>query len=136
MLYPAYIHQDKDGSASGSFPDVPGCYFAGDSLEEALNDAAGALDAHLELLTEKGQEIPKASSVMDRVKNNDPEYQDGMWASVLINTIKFMGKAERINVTLPHLLVEKIDKTVGKDPRYTSRSQFLAEAARKELARL
>lgn len=26
MFYPAYIHSDPDGSASGFFPDVPGCY--------------------------------------------------------------------------------------------------------------
>lgn len=32
MFYPAYIHSDPDGSASGFFPDVPGCYFAGDTL--------------------------------------------------------------------------------------------------------
>ncbi len=29
MFYPAYIHSDSDGSASGFFPDVPGCFFAG-----------------------------------------------------------------------------------------------------------
>ena len=26
MFYPAYIHSDSDGSASGFFPDVPGCF--------------------------------------------------------------------------------------------------------------
>ncbi|WP_256140875.1 type II toxin-antitoxin system HicB family antitoxin, partial [Escherichia coli] len=31
MFYPAYIHSVPDGSASGFFPDVPGCYFAGDT---------------------------------------------------------------------------------------------------------
>ncbi|WP_204302329.1 type II toxin-antitoxin system HicB family antitoxin, partial [Serratia marcescens] len=36
MFYPAYIHSDSDGSASGFFPDVPGCFFAGDSLDDAF----------------------------------------------------------------------------------------------------
>lgn len=36
MFYPAYIHSDPDGSASGFFPDVPGCYFAGDTLDNAF----------------------------------------------------------------------------------------------------
>lgn len=36
MFYPAYIHSDPDGSASGFFPDVPCCYFAGDTLDYAF----------------------------------------------------------------------------------------------------
>jgi predicted RNase H-like HicB family nuclease len=52
MFYPAYVHSDYDGSASGFFPDVPGCYFAGDTLDKAFEDAKGALDAHFELLSE------------------------------------------------------------------------------------
>lgn len=34
-MYPAYIHEDDDGTASGFFPGVPGCYFAGDTVENA-----------------------------------------------------------------------------------------------------
>ncbi len=41
MFYPAYIHSDPDGSASGFFPDVPGCYFAGDTLDNAFQDGTG-----------------------------------------------------------------------------------------------
>ncbi|CAI6197990.1 hypothetical protein DJICPGNB_17945 [Escherichia coli] len=39
MFYPAYIQSDPDGSSSGLFPDVPGCYFAGDTLDYAFQDA-------------------------------------------------------------------------------------------------
>lgn len=41
MFYPAYIHTDHDGRASGFFPDVPECSFAGDSLDGAFLAHAG-----------------------------------------------------------------------------------------------
>ncbi|MBS0968857.1 type II toxin-antitoxin system HicB family antitoxin [Nissabacter archeti] len=134
MLYPAYIHQDEDGSASGTFPDVPGCLFAGDTLEETVADAKSALEAHFEMLAELGREIPQASGMMSRTGIPDKNYSQGFWYGVMVDLTKFMGKAERINITLPQRLIEKIDTTVNKNPRYSSRSHFLAEAARKELA--
>jgi hypothetical protein len=36
MFYPAYIHTDRDGRASGFFPDVPGCFFAGGDQYAAI----------------------------------------------------------------------------------------------------
>lgn len=135
MFYPAYIHQDEDGSASGSFPDVPGCYFAGDTLEEAISDASSAIDAHFELLSEKGIEIPTSSgTITNLVNSRNPDYQGGCWYCLMVDLTRYMGKSERINITMPHLLIEKIDKMVGKESRYSSRSHFLAEAARKELS--
>ncbi|WP_428945278.1 type II toxin-antitoxin system HicB family antitoxin [Pantoea sp. FN060301] len=134
MLYPAYIHQDQDGSASGSFPDVPGCYFAGDTMEEAAADAASALEAHFELMADMGKDIPAPAAMITRTSGSDENYTGGFWFGVTVDLTKFMGKADRINITLPHILIEKIDNTVSKNPRYTSRSHFLAEAARKELS--
>jgi predicted RNase H-like HicB family nuclease len=62
MFYPAYIHSDSDGSASGFFPDVPGCFFAGDSLDDAFQDAREALTAHFEALFEV-EELPIPGNV-------------------------------------------------------------------------
>ncbi|OTA18337.1 phage-like protein [Xenorhabdus vietnamensis] len=58
MLYPAFIEIDQDGSASGWFPDVAGCIFAGDTLEEAYADAQSAINAHFELMKEQNLEFP------------------------------------------------------------------------------
>ena len=58
MFYPAYIHSDPDGSASGFFPDVLGCFFAGNSLDDAFQDARDALTAHFEALFEMDEELP------------------------------------------------------------------------------
>ncbi len=135
MFYAAYVHVDPDGSASGSFPDVPGCYFAGDTFEETMADAKSALEAHFELMVDSGQDVPESTGVINTAMNELPneEYSGGIWAVVDIDTTKFMGRAERINITLPHLLISKIDRVVSENAKYGSRSNFLAEAALKVL---
>lgn len=131
MFYAAYVHVDPEGAASGSFPDIPGCYFAGDTFEDTMADAKSALEAHFELLVDTGQAAPKSTGLMSTAMNAlpDKEYTGGIWAVVDIDTTKFMGKAERINITLPHLLISKIDRFVSESAKYASRSNFLAEAA-------
>lgn len=40
-----------------------------------------------------------------------------------------MGKAEKINITLPGSLIRRIDDFVACHPEYRSRSGFLAQSA-------
>ncbi|CNF12392.1 type II toxin-antitoxin system HicB family antitoxin [Yersinia enterocolitica] len=133
MLYPAFIEIDDDGSASGWFPDVAGCYFAGDTIEEAYADARSAIDAHFELTCEKGLPVPIATSMQEHIAKDCDAYQNGQWLLVDVNMDKFDGRAERINVTLPHRLLTRIDSIVKQSGEYSSRSAFLATAARNEL---
>ncbi|WP_033748594.1 type II toxin-antitoxin system HicB family antitoxin [Pantoea sp. NGS-ED-1003] len=137
MLYFGIAEIDQDKSASGYFPGIPGCTFAGDDLREALQDAESALNAHFELMAEKGLPIPEYNDMPDVDSGSFNE--NGlkvMMICVDVDITKYLGKSERINITMPHLLIEKIDKAVGQDSRYTSRSHFIAEAARKELSHL
>lgn len=137
MLYLAFIEIDKDNSASGWFPDVPGCVFAGDTPEEANQDAKSALEAHFELLTEQGLDIPpphpQAQWGYHQAKSLLSSPADGVWLFVDINMDRFDGRAERINITLPHRLIYQIDTLVKSKPQYQSRSAFLADAARNAL---
>ncbi|WP_054178002.1 type II toxin-antitoxin system HicB family antitoxin [Trabulsiella odontotermitis] len=133
MFYPAYIHSDADGSASGFFPDVPGCYFAGDSLDDAFQDARSALTAHFETLCEMREELPAPDAVEHHLENNPADYTGGQWLLVDINMNQFDGRAERINITLPRRLLVKIDRFVSEHPHFANRSAFLAEAARRVL---
>lgn len=133
MFYAAYIHSDADGSASGFFPDVPGCYFAGDSLDQTFQDAKSALDVHFELLSEDNQAIPRPQAVSFHLAQGNDALNGGQWLLVDINMDKFDGRAERINITLPHRLLNRIDSLVQQHPGYGSRSAFLAAAARNEL---
>ncbi|MET3068796.1 type II toxin-antitoxin system HicB family antitoxin [Atlantibacter hermannii] len=133
MHYPAFIEIDKDGSASGWFPDVDGCIFAGDSVEEAIADAKSAIDAHFEALVENDMAIPNAGKMQEHIAKDSATYTGGQWVLIPVNMDKFDGRAERINITLPHRLLHQIDNAVKNNPGYNSRSAFIAAATRNEL---
>jgi predicted RNase H-like HicB family nuclease len=61
--YIALVHKDKDTSYGVSFPDVPGCISAGDTFEEAIDNASQALAGHLAIMEADGELIPKARSL-------------------------------------------------------------------------
>jgi predicted RNase H-like HicB family nuclease len=56
--YVALVHKDAGTSFGVSFPDVPGCISAGDTMSEALANAAEALGGHLALMRADGDAIP------------------------------------------------------------------------------
>ena len=135
MFYPAYIHSDSDGSASGFFPDVPGCFCAGDSLDDAFQDARDALTAHFEALFEMDEMLPLPGMVEAHLVSHPEDFIGGQWLLVDINMKQFEGRVERINITIPRRLLVKIDSFVSEHPQFTNRSAFLAEAARRVLPR-
>jgi metal-responsive CopG/Arc/MetJ family transcriptional regulator len=51
----------------------------------------------------------------------------GVWAVVDVDTSAFEGEAVQINVTLPKLLIKRIDDYA--QAKHLTRSVFLAEAA-------
>jgi predicted RNase H-like HicB family nuclease len=57
-LYPAYFHRDEGGLYGIEFPDLPGCFSAGDTLQEALAMAREALSLHLYGLSEDLESLP------------------------------------------------------------------------------
>jgi predicted RNase H-like HicB family nuclease len=69
--YVALVHKDDGTSYGVSFPDVPGCISAGDTLEEALANAAEALGGHLALMRKDHDPIPRPRSA-GAIKS-DPE---------------------------------------------------------------
>lgn len=64
MFYPIAIEPGDDQHAYGvTVPDLPGCFSAGDTLDEAIAKAKEAITGHIELLVELGQDIPAVSTV-------------------------------------------------------------------------
>lgn len=131
MKYPVVLHTDDGVSYGVTVPDVPGCFSAGDTFDEALEMVEEAIFSHLELMLEEGEDIPVANPIS--VHKDAPDYAGGVWVVVDIDITPLLGKSEKINVTLPHLLIHKIDKMVAANPKYKSRSGFLAEASKKVL---
>lgn len=127
MRYPVVLHTD-DGTRYGvTVPDLPGCFSAGDTLDEALENAAIAIDAHVELMVEDHEDVPLPQAIQSHQGN--PDYENGTWALVEVDLTPYLGGSERFNVTLDRFLVNKIDKLVTSDPHYKSRSGLLAEGA-------
>lgn len=128
MLYPVAIEPGDDTHAFGVVvPDIPGCTSAGDTLDEALANAREAIEFHLEGLSEDGTEVPIAQPVSHHHAN--PEFAGWIWAVVEVDITRYLGKAEKINVTLPASLIRRIDDFVTGHPEYKSRSGFLAQTA-------
>ncbi len=134
MKYPLIIHHEE-GSAYGiTVPDISGCFSAGDTLDEAYENVKEAIDAHLELLVEDGEKVPTAKSL--EAYREVCLSEGAILGLVEIDVLPYLGKADKINITLPVLLIKKIDRTVAEHPAYKSRSNFLAESALRELALL
>jgi predicted RNase H-like HicB family nuclease len=67
--YIALVHKDKDTSYGVSFPDVPGCISAGDTFEQAIDNASVALAGHLAIMKADDEAVPSARSI-EELKND------------------------------------------------------------------
>ena len=132
MKYPIAINHDKDSAYGVAVPDIPGCFSAGDTLDDAFEAVQEAIGGHLSILFEDGQDIPVATTVENFV--DDPGYAGAQWAYVDVDISRFSGKTKKENVTLPINITAKIDDLV-KQGKAKNRSAFLAEAAAEKLAR-
>lgn len=132
MLVPVVIHKDKESDYGVTVPDFPGCFSAGDSIEDALSQAREAIELHLEGMLDDGEGVPEITPFEDWQKQK--EYKGGVWFLVGIDPSKVAGKAKRINVTIPERLLDQIDKAAALEQ--TSRSGFLTTAAMERVARL
>ncbi|WP_243646587.1 type II toxin-antitoxin system HicB family antitoxin [Tepidimonas ignava] len=129
MKYPVVLHTDDGVRYGVTVPDLPGCFSAGDTLEQALQNVVEAIELHLEGLTEDGGEVPQPSPLSEHVSN--PDYAGGVWALVEVDTARFDGKAEKINITLPRRLLARVDEYARA--RGMTRSGFLAQAAQQAM---
>lgn len=127
MKFPIAIEPATENTAWGVVvPDLPGCFSAGDSAEDAFVNAVEAIEAHCEILAEDGADIPVPRPLGEW--QSDPEFAGWVWALVDVDVSRFEGRAEKINITLPRRLLAKIDSYAKAHGE--SRSGFLAEAAR------
>lgn len=68
--YPAIVEAASDGY-SVFFPDAPGCASAGETLQQAAQNAEQALQAHITLSQEHGEELPVPSELDDAAIDAD-----------------------------------------------------------------
>ena len=80
MRYPIAIEPGNDATAWGVVvPDLPGCFSAGDTLEEAMIAAEVAITGWIETALDDGQDIP-APSHIEALRAAHPEFAEWLWA--------------------------------------------------------
>lgn len=126
MLFPVVVHKDPDSEFGVSVPDIPGCVSAGENVMVALSEIQEAIQCHIEGLLIDGEPVPKANDI--EVHRND--YPDAYtWGIVNIDLSKLTGKAQRVNITIPDLVLRQVDAFAEKNN--LSRSSLITNAVMK-----
>jgi predicted RNase H-like HicB family nuclease len=126
MRYPIAIEVgDKHHAYGVVVPDLPGCFSAGDTLEEALSNAQDAILLHLEGLLDDQKPIPKPSELASLQRKR--AFKRWTWAVVDVDLSELGDKAARINITLPQRILRAVDAHARRSGE--TRSGFLARAA-------
>ena len=126
MKYPIAIELGDDTHAFGVVvPDLPGCFSAGDTLDEAIDNAKEAIELWLESVIDDNGLVPEPESVTAHQAN--PEFAGWVWAVVSIDLAALSDKAERVNITLPARVLRRIDAAAKEAGE--SRSGYIARRA-------
>ncbi|MEW5890681.1 MAG: type II toxin-antitoxin system HicB family antitoxin [Pseudomonadota bacterium] len=108
MRFPIAIEPGDDKHAFGVVvPDLPGCYSAGDTLDEAIENAKEAIELWLETQIDAGAAAPNPRPIGEHQKN--PEFAGWVWAVVEVDLSTLSDKTERVNVTLPARVLRRLD---------------------------
>jgi predicted RNase H-like HicB family nuclease len=127
MRYPITIEPGTDTTAWGVVvPDLPGCFSAGDTLEEALIEAETAITGWIETAIDDGQAIPVPSHI-ETLRTAHPEYEGWLWALVKVDPAMLDDKLERVNISLPRRVLYRLDAR-ARDAGET-RSGYIARMA-------
>ena len=124
MRYPIFIEPGTGDSAFGVVvPDLPGCFSAGDTLDEALTNAREAVAVWLETTLDGGGVLPAAKTIDDHLKH----YHKWIPSIVEIDLAEVLGESERINISLPKRVLRRLDHQAALANR--TRSAYIARLA-------
>lgn len=124
--YPVAIEPGTARTAWGvAVPDLPGCFSAGDTLDEAMVNAREAIEAWIDAVIEDGGTVPEPSPLDRHYK--DPEYRGWTWALIEVDPLRLDQTAERVNITLPRRILSRLDALATA--RGESRSSLIAKLA-------
>ena len=129
MHYPIVIEPGTETTAFGVIvPDLPGCFSADDTLDEAITAAGEAAAAWIDAALDKGEIVP-AASPLDRIQEN-PEYRGWTFGIISLDPVLLDDTVERVNITLPRRVLHRLDaraRAAGE-----SRSRFIAHLTLEE----
>jgi predicted RNase H-like HicB family nuclease len=124
VRYPVAIEIGDENTAFGVvFPDLPGCFSAGDTLDEALTNAEESAAVWIDSVLDKGGAVPAPSS-LDALREN-PDFAGWTFAVVTVDPALLDDTAERVNITLPRRVLKRLDALA--DAAGATRSGFIAQ---------
>ena len=133
IVYVAVIEKEFETSFGVWFPDAEGCFSGGDSLEQAVANASGALRQHVEAMESAGRNPSRPRSVDEVLA--DADVKASIAAGAVLFAVPLLadaGRTVRINISLDKALVDEIDAAASA--RGLTRSAFIAQAAREKIA--
>jgi predicted RNase H-like HicB family nuclease len=124
MRYPIVIEEGGESTAYGvAVPDLPGCFSAGDTLDEALDAAKEAAAAWVDTALDEGTVIPAPSS-LDVIRRL-PAYAGWTVGILDLDPSLFDDSIERVNITLPKRVLRRLDDLAKT--RHQSRGAFISD---------
>jgi predicted RNase H-like HicB family nuclease len=93
MKFPVVLHKDSKSDFGVIVPDLPGCFSAGSTVDEALAMAKEAIELHLEGLIRDGMPVPRPGKIERHQRNAD--YRGGTWAVVTVDPSALRVHAKR-----------------------------------------
>jgi predicted RNase H-like HicB family nuclease len=123
MRYPIAIETGDETTAFGVVvPDLPGCFSAGDTLDEAIAGAEEAVAAWIDATLDAGGAIPAPSS-LETIRQN-PDFAGWTFGVITVDPALLDDTIERVNITLPRRVLKRLDalaRSAGE-----SRSGYIA----------
>ncbi len=108
MRYPIAIELGNETTAFGVvIPDLPGCFSAGDSLDEALIGAEEAAAAWIDATLDTGGAIPAPSS-LEMLRQN-PDFDGWIFGIITLDSAACDDTIVRVNITLPRRVLKRLD---------------------------
>ena len=130
MRYPVVLHKDPNSDYGVTVPDLPGCFSAGETIDDALTEVVEAIECHIEELLIDGEREPYPTST--ETHRDDPNYADGVWALVTVDLSKLSGETTQVDVTVPERLLALVDQYAAQQGE--TRSGVMAQATLEYIA--
>jgi predicted RNase H-like HicB family nuclease len=129
--YWALVHEENRAFGI-SFPDVPGCVSAGDTIEAVLTEGREALSAHLAWMKAEGDPIPEPRAYADL--QEDPEVTEeadgATWHMIVPRTVQ--APRVRVNIMIDPGLLREADEAA--EAQGMTRSGLIEAALRARLS--
>lgn len=124
MRYPVAIEPGHADQAFGVVvPDLPGCFSAGDTLDEAMSGVEEAAAAWIDATLDAGGALPPPSDL--GTLRDRPEFAGWSFGVVTIDPAILDDTTERVNITLPRRVLERLDAQARRAGE--SRSGYIAQ---------